>query len=249
MTGHQKQLYLYRSKAQCVLQGMMGLGLTCFQSGVHLHSESSFNLDLAPLHHLSCNPIALQCDVGQAVWASTWFSFTFLSALILASSSSLIITRSLFQQEQRPADSKRHQHFTQTAAHQDWVMLKVSWALDFCYSAKTKWSSKHYSHSATLQHYVNAWQRQYIYYCRIYTYFSWAEDLSADNTFILKMFFAQAFFYIYNNFIFWQLLQLHRLVLQIYTFVLYEIVRFNRNWINIPGCISFDCEEWMWLGL
>ncbi len=63
VTGHQKQLYLYRSEAQCMLQGMMGLGLTCFQSGVHLHSESSFNPDLAPLHHLSCNPTALQSKV------------------------------------------------------------------------------------------------------------------------------------------------------------------------------------------
>lgn len=118
-------------------------------------------------------------------------------------SSSFNITRSLFQQEQRPANSKRHQHFTQTAAHQDWIMLKVSWALDFCYNAKTKWSSKHYSHSATLQHYVSVWQRQYIYYCRIYTYFSWAEELSADNTFILKMFFVQAFFFfIFITFLF-----------------------------------------------
>lgn len=142
----QKQLYLCRSKAQCLLQGMMGLGLTCFQSGVHLHSESSFNPDLAPLHHLSRNPTALQgqCDVGRAVWASTvstCFSFTFLPPLIITStsSSSSLNTRSLFQREQCPADSKRHQHFAQTAAHQDWIMLKVSWALDswysFCYNA------------------------------------------------------------------------------------------------------------------
>lgn len=103
----------------------------------------------------------------------------------------IIITRSLFQEEQRPVDGKQHQHFTQTAAHQDWIMLKVSWALNFCHNTKTKWSSKHCSHSATLQHYVTAPINVFLQYPHLFFAAISAKhrSLSAD-TFILNNFFC-----------------------------------------------------------
>ncbi len=183
-----------------MLQGMMGLGLTCFQSGVSHHSESSFNPDLAPLHHLSCNPPRPleQSDVGRAVRASAWFSFTFLPALILTPSSSSLALVS------RKSSSLSTVNNISTL-HKLRPIRTESCSCKFheLSTSAIIWKQNEVQSIAAIRlHYSIMWvcdsTNTFIFAVSTLifrSHFNPAEELSADNTFILKNFFAQSFLY------------------------------------------------------